>query len=73
MVFRDACATWFDSTRILKRLLSIPQNGEVCTVDASGCSFSQRGSHVGKSRSFFDSLRQFSLCAAFFGLMPIHP
>ena len=27
------------------RSLSIPQNGEVCTVDASSCSVSSRGSH----------------------------
>ena len=28
-----------------RRSLSIPQNGEVCTVDASSCSVSSRGSH----------------------------
>ena len=28
-----------------RRLLSVPQNGEVCTVGASSCSVSSRGSH----------------------------
>ena len=55
----------------------------MCTVAASGCSFSQRGSHFDAGHYFqssvHDSLRQFSLRrAAFFGalddrgLMPIH-
>ena len=54
---------------------SVSQNGEACTVDASGCSFSQRCSHLEVEhyfyeRSTFDSLRQFSLLSvAFFGAL----
>ena len=49
--------------------------GEVCTVAASGCSFSQRGSHFDAGHYFqssaYDSLRQFSLRrAAFLGALP---
>ena len=35
-----------------RRLLSIPQNGEVCTVDASSCSVSSRGSHFESGHYF---------------------
>ena len=35
-------------------LLSIPQNGEVCTVDASCCSFSSRGLHFESGHYFYE-------------------
>ena len=34
--------------------LSIPQNGEVCTVDASSCSVSSRGSHFESGHYFYE-------------------
>ena len=34
--------------------LSIPQNGEVCTVDASSCSISSRGSHFESGHYFYE-------------------
>ena len=34
--------------------LSIPQNGEACTVDASSCSVSSRGSHFGFGHYFYE-------------------
>ena len=37
------------------RFLSIPQNGEVCTVGASSCSVSSRGSHF-ESGHYLDEL-----------------
>ena len=37
-----------------RRLLSIPQNGEVCTVDASSCSVSSRCSHSESGHSFYE-------------------
>ena len=37
-----------------RRLLSIPQNGEVCTVDASSCSVSSRGSHFESGHYFYE-------------------
>ena len=37
-----------------RRLLSIPQNGEVCTVDASSCSVSSRGSHSESGHYFYE-------------------
>ena len=59
--FRDAYAAWFNSGYIIYgrlwtnfkyflrcgELRSRGVNGEVCTVDAPGCSFYQRVSHVG--------------------------
>ena len=36
------------------RSLSIPQNGEVCTVDASSCSVSSRGSHFESGHYFYE-------------------
>ena len=40
------------------------QKGEVCTADASCCSFSQRGSHFGSGHYFYEQLS-----AAFFGAL----
>ena len=37
-----------------RRLLSIPQNGEVCTVGASSCSVSSRGSHFGSGHYLYE-------------------
>ena len=34
--------------------VSIPQNGEVCTVDASSCSVSSRGSHFEFGHYFYE-------------------
>ena len=68
-------------------VFSIRSNGEVCPVDASRCSFAQRGSHWETRKSFYelrlaelrDDVRAFSLLsAAFCGLLfgvealPIH-
>ena len=43
-----------------RRLLSIPQNGEVCTVDASSCSVSSRVSHF-ESGHYFHELSMVAL------------
>ena len=37
-----------------RRLLSIPQNGDVCTVDPSSCSVSSRGSHSESGHYFYE-------------------
>ena len=60
----DTCSTrgfWRTFTYFLRvvnsdprRLLSIPQNGEVCTVDASSCSVSSRGSHFGSGHYLYE-------------------
>ena len=63
---RDACFAFYERLlanftyflRVVnsdpRRLLSIPQNGEVCTVDASCCSVSSRASHFESGHYFYE-------------------